>query len=79
MKFIIWVLEGSYYIVVEGSCGEFGVFFESYGDKIFYCLYYCLMGLLLVLVVDIICWGVKIVDLIVIGGMLDYVVLDIDR
>lgn len=78
MKLIICVFEGNYYVVVEGFCGEFGVYLESCGDKFFYCMKFCVIGLFLVLVMEIMCCNVKIVDLIVIGGMVDYVVLDID-
>ena len=79
MKPIIRVPEGSYYTAVEGSRGEFGVFLESHGDKTPYRLHYRSTGLPLVSVVDTICRGAKIADLIAIGGTLDYVVQDIDR
>jgi len=79
MKPVIRVPEGSYYTAVEGSRGEFGVFLESHGDKSPYRLHFRSMGLPLVSVVDTICRGVKIADLITIGGTLDYVVPDIDR
>ena len=71
--------EGSYYAAVEGSRGEFGVYLESRGDKTPYRLHYRSTGLPLVSVVDTICRGAKIADLIAIGGTLDYVVPDIDR
>lgn len=79
MKPIIKVPEGTYYTAVEGSRGEFGVFLESHGDKMPYRLHYRSTGLPLVSVVDTICRGAKIADLIAIGGTLDYVVPDIDR
>lgn len=79
MKPIIRVPEGTYYAAVEGSRGEFGVFLESHGDKSPYRLHYRSTGLPLVSVVDTICRGAKIADLIAIGGTLDYVVPDIDR
>ena len=79
MKPIIRVPEGSYYAAVEGSRGEFGVYLESRGDKTPYRLHYRSTGLPLVSVVDTICRGAKIADLIAIGGTLDYVVPDIDR
>ena len=79
MKPIIRVPEGSYYAAVEGSRGEFGVYLESQGDKMPYRLHYRSTGLPLVSVVDTICRGAKIADLIAIGGTLDYVVPDIDR
>ncbi len=79
MKPIIRVPEGSYYAAVEGSRGEFGVYLESRGDKTPYRLHYRSTGFPLVSVVDTICRGTKIADLIAIGGTLDYVVPDIDR
>ncbi len=79
MKPIIRVPEGSYYTAVEGSRGEFGVYLESRGDKTPYRLHYRSTGLPLVSVVDTICRGTKLADLIAIGGTLDYVVPDIDR
>lgn len=79
MKPIIRVPEGSYYAAVEGSRGEFGVYLESQGDKMPYRLHYRSTGLPLVSVVDTICRGAKIADLIAIGGTLDYVVPDVDR
>jgi NADH-quinone oxidoreductase subunit C/D len=79
MKPVIRVPEGSYYTAVEGSRGEFGVFLESHGDKSPYRLHFRSMGLPLVSLVDTICRGTKIADLITIGGTLDYVVPDIDR
>lgn len=79
MKPVIRVPEGSYYAAVEGSRGEFGVYLESRGDKTPYRLHYRSTGLPLVSVVDTICRGAKIADLIAIGGTLDYVVPDIDR
>ena len=78
-KPVIRVPEGSYYAAVEGSRGEFGVYLESRGDKTPYRLHYRSTGLPLVSVVDTICRGAKIADLIAIGGTLDYVVPDIDR
>lgn len=79
MKPIIRVPEGSYYAAVEGSRGEFGVFLESKGDKTPYRLHYRATGLPLVAVIDTVCRGAKIADLIAIGGTLDYVVPDVDR
>ncbi|MGE4586560.1 MAG: NADH-quinone oxidoreductase subunit C [Mangrovibacterium sp.] len=79
LKPVIRVPEGSYYTAVEGSRGEFGVYMESRGDKTPYRLHFRSMGLPLVSLVDTICRGNKIADLITIGGTLDYVVPDIDR
>jgi NADH-quinone oxidoreductase subunit C/D len=78
-KAIIKVPEGSYYAAVEGSRGEFGVFLESRGDKYPYRLKFRSTGLPLVSIMDTVCRGAKIADLIAIGGTVDYVVPDIDR
>lgn len=78
-KAIIKVPEGNYYASVEGSRGEFGVFLESHGDKYPYRLKFRSTGLPLVSLMDTLCRGAKIADLIAIGGTVDYVVPDIDR
>ena len=78
-KAIIKVPEGSYYAAVEGSRGEFGVFLESRGDKHPYRLKFRSTGLPLVSIMETVCRGAKIADLIAIGGTVDYVVPDIDR
>ena len=78
-KAIIKVPEGSYYAAVEGSRGEFGVFLESRGDKYPYRLKLRSTGLPLVSIMETVCRGAKIADLIAIGGTVDYVVPDIDR
>ena len=78
-KAIIKVPEGSYFAAVEGSRGEFGVFLESRGDKYPYRLKFRSTGLPLVSIMETVCRGAKIADLIAIGGTVDYVVPDIDR
>ncbi|KAA6325595.1 NADH-quinone oxidoreductase subunit C, partial [termite gut metagenome] len=78
-KPVIRVPEGSYYTAVESSRGEFGVFLESRGDKSPYRLHFRSTGLPLVSAVDTVARGVKIADLIAIGGTLDYIIPDIDR
>ena len=78
-KAIIKVPEGNYYTSVEGSRGEFGVFLESHGDKYPYRLKFRSTGLPLVSLMNTVCRGAKIADLIAIGGTIDYVVPDIDR
>ena len=78
-KAIIKVPEGSYYAAVEGSRGEFGVFLESRCDKYPYRLKFRSTGLPLVSIMETVCRGAKIADLIAIGGTVDYVVPDIDR
>lgn len=79
MKPIIKVPAGTYYSSVEGSRGEFGVFLESRGEKSPYRLHYRSTGLPLVAVMDTVCRGNMLADLITIGGTVDYVVPDIDR
>lgn len=79
MKPVIRIPEGSYFASVEGSRGEFGVYIESRGDKSPYRMKFRSTGLPLVACMDTITRGVKIADLIAIGGTLDYVVPDIDR
>lgn len=79
MKPIIKVPAGTYYTAVEGSRGEFGVLLESKGDKSPYRLHYRSTGLPLVAVMDTICSGNMLADLITIGGTVDYIVPDVDR
>ncbi len=79
MKPIIKVPEGTYYQAVEGSRGEFGVLLESKGDKTPYRLHYRSTGLPLVAVMDTVCSGNMLADLITIGGTIDYIVPDVDR
>ena len=79
MKPIIKLPVGTFYSEVEGSRGRMGVFIESKGDKSPYRLHYRSTGLPLVAVMDTACSGNMLADLITIGGMVDYVVPDIDR
>ncbi len=79
MKPIIKVPAGTYYTAVEGSRGEFGVLLESKGDKTPYRLHYRSTGLPLVAVMDTVCSGNMLADLITIGGTIDYIVPDVDR
>lgn len=79
MKPIIKVSAGTYYTAVEGSRGEFGVLLESKGDKSPYRLHYRSTGLPLVAVMDTVCSGNMLADLITIGGTVDYIVPDVDR
>lgn len=79
MKPVIRVPEGNYYSAVESSRGEFGVYIESRGDKYPYRMKFRSTGLPLVSCIDTMTRGVKIADLIAIGGTLDYIVPDIDR
>ena len=79
MKPIIKLPAGSYFTEVEGSRGRFGVYIESKGDKSPYRLHYRSTGLPLVAVMDTVCRGNMLADLITIGGTVDYVVPDVDR
>ncbi|MDR0794779.1 MAG: NADH-quinone oxidoreductase subunit D [Tannerella sp.] len=78
-KPIIRLPEGCYYAAVEASRGEFGVYMESRGDKKPYRVKFRSTGLPLIASIETIARGVKIADLIAIGGTLDYIVPDIDR
>ena len=78
-KPVIRLPEGLYYSAVEASRGEFGVCIESRGDKLPYRVKFRSTGLPLIAVIEAIAPGVKIADLIAIGGTLDYIVPDIDR
>lgn len=79
MKPIIKLPAGTFYSEVEGSRGRFGVLIESKGDKSPYRLHYRSTGLPLVAVMDTVCRGNMLADLITIGGTVDYVVPDVDR
>lgn len=78
-KPIIRVPEGIYSQSVETSRGEFDVILESHGDKSPYRLHYRSACLPLVHILDKVCRGWKIADLIVIGASIDLVIPDIDR
>ena len=52
---------------------------ESKGDKSPYRLHYRSTGLPLVAVMDTVCSGNMLADLITIGGTVDYIVPDVDR
>ena len=79
MKPIIRLPEGRYYAAVEASRGEFGVYIESRGEKSPYRMKFRSTGLPLIASMETVARGVKIADLIAIGGTLDYIVPDIDR
>jgi NADH-quinone oxidoreductase subunit C/D len=78
-KPVVRLPEGRYYSAVEASRGEFGVYIESRGEKSPYRIKFRSTGLPLIAVIETIAQGVKIADLIAIGGTLDYIVPDIDR
>ncbi len=76
---IIKLPVGHWFQQVEASRGALGVYIESTGEKTPYRVKFNSPGLTLVGSIDHITRGVKIADLISIGGSLDYVVPDIDR
>jgi NADH-quinone oxidoreductase subunit C/D len=78
-KPIIKLPEGEYYQRVEAARGEFGVFIQSKGDKTPYRLKFRSPSMTLVSIMDTVCQGSKIADLVTIGGSMDYVIPDIDR
>lgn len=70
---------GSWFTLVEGCRGAFGIYLESDGTTKPYRLKIAPPCLPLAGVVDHITRGGKIADLITIGGSLDYIVPDMDR
>ena len=78
-KAIIKLPEGEYFQRVEAARGEFGVYILSKGDKSPYRLKFRSPSMTLVSIMDQVCHGAKISDLITIGGSMDYVIPDIDR
>lgn len=78
-KPIIRLPEGEYFQRVEAARGEFGVYIQSRGDKTPWRLKFRSPSMALVSVMDTICHGAKVADLVTIGGSMDYVIPDIDR
>ena len=78
-KAIIKLPEGEYFQRIEAARGEFGVYILSKGDKSPYRLKFRSPSMTLVSIMDQVCHGAKISDLITIGGSMDYVIPDIDR
>lgn len=76
---VIKIPKGSWFTLVEGCRGAFGVYLESDGGAKPYRLKIAPPCLPLAGVVDHITSGQKIADLITIGGSLDYIVPDMDR
>lgn len=70
---------GRWFEMVEGCRGVFGVYLESDGSTKPYRLKLATPCLPLAAAVDHITRGMKIADLITIGGSLDYIVPDMDR
>ncbi|MCH5247275.1 MAG: NADH-quinone oxidoreductase subunit D [Muribaculaceae bacterium] len=71
--------QGSWWQIVEGCRGLFGVYIESDGGTSPYRLKIAPPCLPLAAAVDHMTSGSKIADLITIGGSLDYIVPDMDR
>lgn len=78
-KAIIKLPEGEYFQRIEAARGEFGVYILSKGEKTPYRLKFRSPSMTLVSIMDMVCHGGKISDLVTIGGSMDYVVPDIDR
>lgn len=76
---VIKLPKGSWFTLVEGCRGAFGIYLESDGSTKPYRLKIAPPCLPLAGVVDHITRGDKIADLITIGGSLDYIVPDMDR
>jgi len=76
---VIKVPAGSWFRMVEGCRGAFGVYLESDGSASPYRLKLVPPCLPLAAAVDKMTRGQKIADLITIGGSLDYIVPDMDR
>lgn len=78
-KAIIKLPEGEYYQKIEAARGEFGVYIVSKGEKTPYRLKFRSPSMALVSIMNNVCKGGKIADLVTIGGSMDYVIPDIDR
>ncbi|MCX6304136.1 MAG: NADH-quinone oxidoreductase subunit D [Bacteroidetes bacterium] len=79
MKAVIKLPAGEYYQRVEASRGELGVYCISDGNKTPYRMKFRSPNFSNLSALDHISRGVKIADLVAIGGSLDYVIPDIDR
>ncbi len=79
MKAVIKLPAGEYYQRVEAARGELGVYVVSDGSKTPYRMKFRSPNFSNLSVLDHISRGVKIADLVAIGGSLDYVIPDIDR
>ncbi|MEI7727687.1 MAG: NADH-quinone oxidoreductase subunit D [Bacteroidota bacterium] len=79
MKAVIKLPVGEYYQRVEASRGELGVYCVSDGNKTPYRMKFRSPNFSNLSALDHMSRGVKIADLVAIGGSLDYVIPDIDR
>lgn len=79
MKAVIKLPAGEYYQRVEAARGELGVYVVSDGNKTPYRMKFRSPSFSNLSALDHMTRGLKIADLIAIGGSLDYVIPDIDR
>ncbi len=79
MKAVIKLPAGEYFQRVEAARGEFGVYAISDGNKTPYRMKFRSPNFSNLSALDHLSRGLKIADLIAIGGSLDYVIPDIDR
>jgi NADH-quinone oxidoreductase subunit D len=79
MKAVLKLPAGEYYQRVEASRGELGVYCVSDGNKTPYRMKFRSPNFSNLSALDHMSRGVKIADLVAIGGSLDYVIPDIDR
>ena len=79
MKAVLKLPAGEYFQRVEAARGELGVYVVSDGNKTPYRMKFRSPNFSNLSVLDHISRGVKIADLVAIGGSLDYVIPDIDR
>jgi NADH-quinone oxidoreductase subunit D len=79
MKPIIRLPEGEYYQRVETARGELGVYVVSKGDKYPWRIHFRTPNLNNLFTIDHLSRGMKIADLVAIGGSLDLIIPDIDR
>jgi NADH-quinone oxidoreductase subunit D/NADH-quinone oxidoreductase subunit C/D len=79
MKAVLKLPAGEYYQQVETARGELGVYVVSDGNKTPYRMKFRSPNFSNLSALDHISRGVKIADLVAIGGSLDYIIPDIDR
>ncbi len=79
MKAVVKLPPGEYYQRVESARGELGVYVVSDGNKTPYRVHFRTPSFCNLSVLDHLSRGMKIADLVAIGGSLDLVIPDIDR
>lgn len=72
------VLEGEVYVVVEVLKGEFGVYLVFDGFNKLYCCKIRVFGFFYFQVMDFLCKGYMLVDVLVVLGLLDIVFGEVD-